>query len=270
MQCMSTTETLGTEEPQDYDKRKWVSAHTHKALCNKFQTIIPVFSSPSGQTDNLKPLGRHQHAGLEQHHLCTSSATSSREFRAVTWNQFILNPSWPCSKQPTAKVRDLIHLWRKIRELHQRRSYESLLSQPVLIYECPNTAACTTTQTKPHCLVTAQNWERKNSKEARKAHDLDIPELLHYSPYSCFNTMFLLMFPSPPLLHYPHSSGILTTQRIPLWRDEKFCLKLPVLSPSPTLADFTKPIRKEIYFLWWNLQLSLPLKMVQDLHFIKY
>lgn len=147
MQCMSTTETLGTEEPQDYDKRKWVSAHTHKALCNKFQTIIPVFSSPSGQTDNLKPLGRHQHAGLEQHHLCTSSATSSREFRAVTWNQLILNPSWPCSKQPTAKVRDLIHLWRKIRELHPRRSYESLLSQPVLIYECPNTAACTTTQT---------------------------------------------------------------------------------------------------------------------------
>lgn len=56
--------------------------------------------------------------------------------------------------------------------------------------------------------------------------------------YTTPHTLLLLTLPPPPLLHYPRSSVIPTMQGHSLLEDEKCCLKLPVLSASPTLADF--------------------------------
>lgn len=112
----------------------------------------------------------------------------------------ILSPSWPCCKQPTAKAGDSIHLWRKVRELHLRRSCESLLSQPVLTHECKNTNQHSTNHTAWWLPRTGRGkFSKKPGKHMTWTY-------LSYYTTPCFNTMFLLMLPLLPLLHYPRSS----------------------------------------------------------------
>lgn len=132
---------------QEKTGRCQVSAHTHVAFGNKLQTMIPVFSSLSGQTKNLQTLKQASPCcpGAAQFSYLIYNQTHSRAIRVITWNQLILSPAWPCSKKPTADDGVSIYQWRKARELHLGTSCKSLLSQFALIYEHLNTAAVCTT-----------------------------------------------------------------------------------------------------------------------------